>query len=232
MKGPQLLSPRIRATEFRLVDDEGSRIVTRQEAEAIAEAKGLDLLVVSLDAAPPVVRLVDYGKYKYEAEKKAREARKKQHVTTVKEIKMSVRIDDNDYAVKVRRAATFLDSGDKVKMTLRLKGREMQHTELAFALAERFVVDLQEHGIPEGRVRQEGRTFVANLSPKPQAAGAKVIPPAKVQSSGASASGGGASPKSASTTSTAKGVGTASAQPPEDRNGVAPNDDDTAAELT
>lgn len=126
---------------------------------------GLDLVVVSLDSSPPVIKLVDFGKFKYEAEKRARDAKKKQHVTTVKEIKMTVRIDDNDYNVKVRRAATFLADGDKVKLTLRLKGREVQHSELAFALAKRFVVDLESYGVVDGRVAQQGRAFVALISP-------------------------------------------------------------------
>jgi translation initiation factor IF-3 len=86
-------------------------------------------------------------------------------VTTVKEIKMTVRIDDNDYNVKVRRASEFLSDGDKVKLTLRLKGREVQHSELAFALAKRFVVDLEPYGLVDGRVAQQGRAFVALISP-------------------------------------------------------------------
>jgi len=121
--------------------------------------------VVSLDSSPPVIKLVDFGKFKYEAEKRARDAKKKQHVSTVKEIKLTVRIDDNDYQVKVRRALSFLAGGDKVKLTLRLKGREVQHSELAFALAKRFVVDLESYSTIDGRVRQEGRAFVALLSP-------------------------------------------------------------------
>jgi translation initiation factor IF-3 len=164
-KGPQVLNARIRANEFRLIEDGGSRIVNRAEAEALAAQTGLDLVVVSLDSSPPVIKLVDFGKFKYEAEKRARDAKKKQHVTTVKEIKMTVRIDDNDYMVKVRRAQTFLAGGDKVKLTLRLKGREVQHAELAFALAKRFVVDLEPYGTVDGRVRQEGRAFVALVSP-------------------------------------------------------------------
>ena len=151
--------------------------------ERISEESGLDLLVVSLETSPPVVRLVDYGKYKYELEKKQREAKKKQHTVSVKEIKMGVRIDDNDYQVKVNRAASFLDHGDKVKLTIRLKGREMQHTGLAFDLANRFVLALEDHGLVDGRVRQEGRTFVAHLSPKPATAKKKDKPEEKKEAS-------------------------------------------------
>jgi translation initiation factor IF-3 len=170
-KGPQLLNSKVRATEFRLIEEGGiNRIVSRAEAEALSAETGMDLLIISLESSPPVIRLVDYGKFKYETEKKSREARKKQHTTTVKEIKMSVRIDDNDYQVKVRRAISFLEDGDKVKMTLRLKGREIQHSNLALELANQFVLDLEEHGLLDGRVRQEGRTFTVLFSPKPQAA--------------------------------------------------------------
>jgi translation initiation factor IF-3 len=136
----------------------------------------MDLLIVSLDSTPPVVRLVDYGKFKYENEKKQREAKKKQHVTTVKEIKLSVRISDHDYQVKVAHAKRFLEEHDKVKLTIRLKGREMQHSNLAFDLANRFVLQLEELGTPESRVRLEGRSVVAVFSPKPAGAPAKKAP--------------------------------------------------------
>jgi translation initiation factor IF-3 len=157
----------------RLIDGEDTEIVPREEAERRAQETGLDLLIVSLDASPLVVRLIDYGKFKYELEKKQREAKKKQHVTTVKEIKMGVRIDDNDYNVKVDRARRFLEDHDKVKLTIRLKGREIQHNNLAFDLANQFVIDLEPCGTLEGRVRMEGRAITVNLSPKTSPSGAK-----------------------------------------------------------
>lgn len=166
-KGPQMLNPRIRATEVRLIDGDFNDVVPREEAERRAKESGFDLLIVSMDSSPIVVRLVDYGKFKYEQEKKQREAKKKQHVTTVKEIKMGVRIDDHDYETKVNRAKKFLEDNDKVKLTIRLKGREIQHSNLAFDLANQFVLDLEEVGIIEGRVRSEGRTISATLNPKP-----------------------------------------------------------------
>ena len=176
-KGPLLLDERIKATEVRLIYDDDARVVPREEAMQLSEETGLDLIVVSLESSPPVVKLIDYGKFKYENEKKQREAKKKQHTTTVKEIKMGVRIDENDYQVKVKRAASFLEQNDKVKLTIRLKGREMQHSNLAFDLAKRFVRDLEalEAGVVDGYVRQEGRAFVANLNPKP--ASGKKSPP-------------------------------------------------------
>lgn len=120
---------------------------------------------MSFDSSPLVVRLVDYGKFKFEADKKAREAKKKQHVVEVKEIKMGVRIDDHDYNTKLQHAQKFLEQGNKVKCTIRLKGRETQHANLAFDLGRKFVVDLQDFGVPEGDIRMEGRTLTINLSP-------------------------------------------------------------------
>ncbi|MFM7468480.1 MAG: translation initiation factor IF-3 [Vampirovibrionales bacterium] len=167
-KGPQILNDRIRATEFRLIDGEGNRIVSRAEAEALAKEAGLDILVLNLEISPPVIKLVDYGKYKFEAEKKAKEAKKKQHQATVKELKVSVRIDDHDYQVKVQHAKKFLNGGDKVKLTLRLKGREMQHSNLAFSLVKQFVEDLEGYGIPDGGIRSENRVVYVVLSPDKQ----------------------------------------------------------------
>ena len=131
----------------------------------MAEERGLDLVIMSLDSSPPVVRLVDYGKFKFEAEKKAREAKKKQHIIEVKELKVSIRIDQHDYLVKVNHAKKFLTDGNKVKITIRLRGRETQHSDLAFDLANRFVVDLSAEGTQDGRLRMEGRTLTVNLSP-------------------------------------------------------------------
>ena len=152
---------------MRLIDGEFNDVVSREEAERRAKETGNDLLIVSMDSSPIVVRLVDFGKFKYEQEKKQREAKKKQHVTTVKEIKMGVRIDDHDYGTKVNRAKKFLEDTDKVKLTIRLKGREIQHANLAFDLANQFVLDLEEVGVIEGRVRSEGRTISATFNPKP-----------------------------------------------------------------
>lgn len=148
------------------MDGEDNEVVPRAEAERIAEERGLDLVVMSLDASPPVVRLVDFGKFKFETEKKAREAKKKQHVMAVKEIKMGVRIDDHDYSVKMNRARKFLEQGNKVKCTIRLKGREVQHSALAFDLARQFVADLEDVGTLEGQIRLEGsRNITLNLNP-------------------------------------------------------------------
>jgi translation initiation factor IF-3 len=149
-----------------LIDGEENRIMSRREAEELARERGLDLVIISFDSSPLVVRLVDYGRFKFEAEKKAREAKRKQHVVEIKEIKMGVRIDDHDYHTKVQRAQSFLESGNKVKCSIRFKGRETQHANLGFDLGKKFVVDLQEVGSPEGDLRMEGRTITIHIAPK------------------------------------------------------------------
>ena len=165
-KGPQLLNHRIKATEVRLVSEEQQYgVVSRQEAEAMAQEQGLDLIIMSLDSSPPVVKMMDYGKYKYEKDRKDRQARKKQHVIEVKEVKMGVRIDKHDFEIKSKRAQSFLQEGDKVKCTIRLRGREMQHSELAFELAKKFIEFLKEDGTPDNNPRLEGRQITVVVSP-------------------------------------------------------------------
>ena len=165
-KGPQLLTDKIRATEVRLVsDDEAYGVIPRAEAERIAAEQELDLIVISLESSPPVVRLGNLGKINYEKQKKQREAKKKQHTVDVKEVKMGVRIDTHDYEVKTHRALEFLHHGHKVKLTVRLRGREVQHSNLAFDLANKFIVDLQDGGQPDSTPRLEGRQINLIISP-------------------------------------------------------------------
>ncbi|MEB3244719.1 MAG: translation initiation factor IF-3 [Vampirovibrionales bacterium] len=164
-KGPLLLNERIRATEVRLIDEGEATIVSRAQAEALAQEKGLDLMVVSLESSPPVVKLVDYGKFRFEQEKKEREAKKNQHAAALKEVKMGVRIGEHDYQVKTDRAKEFLQEGHKVKLTIRLKGREIQHPELARNLGDKFVADLTELGSPEMGPRLEGRQLLVVMAP-------------------------------------------------------------------
>ena len=165
-KGPQILTDRIKASEVRLLsDDESYGIVSRAEAEKLSKETGLDLIIMSLDSSPPVVKLMDYGKYKYEKERKEREARKKQHVIEIKEVKMTVRIDKHDLEVKVNNAHRFLEDGNKVKCTIRLKGREVQHTDLALELARKFADLTSEYGTPEANPKVEGRNVYLILVP-------------------------------------------------------------------
>jgi len=128
---PQI-NERIRFPEIRVIDSDGSQlgIITPAEALRVAEEKELDLVLVSETANPPVCRIMDYGKYKFEQEKKAREAKKKQHTADIKEVKMRYKIDEHDYNVRVNQAQRFLKAGDKVKATITFRGREIQHSNL------------------------------------------------------------------------------------------------------
>jgi translation initiation factor IF-3 len=136
------------------------------DALAMAEAAGLDLVEVSPTARPPVCKILDLGKYKYQAQKKAAEARKKQHVIEIKEIKMRPSIDVHDYDVKMRAMRRFFDEGDKVKVTMRFRGREMAHTELGMKLLDRVRADTEEFAKVELEPRLEGRQMVMVLAPR------------------------------------------------------------------
>jgi translation initiation factor IF-3 len=149
------------------VDQEGENrgIVGIEEARELAENAGLDLVEISPNSRPPVVKILDYGKYKFQAQKKAAEARKKQKTVEVKEIKMRPSIDTHDYDVKLRAARRFLDEGDKVKMTLRFRGREMAHQELGLRLLFRVRDDLNEMAKVEAEPKLEGRQMIMILAP-------------------------------------------------------------------
>ncbi|WP_041933806.1 translation initiation factor IF-3 [Gloeothece verrucosa] len=164
---PQI-NERIRFPQIRVIDNDGSQIgiMTPDEALRIAEEKELDLVLVSETANPPVCRVMDYGKYKFEQEKKAREAKKKQHTADVKEVKMRYKIDDHDYNVRVNQAQRFLKSGDKVKATITFRGREIQHANLAEELLQRMANDLQEIAEVQQAPKKEGRNMMMLLSPK------------------------------------------------------------------
>ena len=158
----------ITSQTVRLIDEQGNQVgvVSRFEAIRRAEEAGLDLVEVAATASPPVCKILDYGKYKYELQKKAAEARKKQKVILVKEIKMRPSIDVHDYDVKMRQMKTFLDEGDKVKVTLRFRGREMAHQELAMKLLDRVTGDLKELAKIEQFPRLEGRQMSMVVAPK------------------------------------------------------------------
>ena len=132
----------------------------------MAEQKDLDLVLVSDKADPPVCRIMDYGKYKFEQEKRQREAKKKQHTADVKEVKMRYKIDDHDYNVRVNHAQRFLKAGDKVKATVTFRGREIQHTNLAEDLLKRMAADLQDVAEVQQAPKKEGRNMMMLLSPK------------------------------------------------------------------
>lgn len=164
-----LLNERIRDREVRLIDEDGSQlgIVPTREALATAREKGLDLFLVQPDASPPVARIMDYGRFKFEQEKRAREAKKKHHIVDVKELKMRYKIEDHDYQVKLRSAQKFLNEGDKIKVLIMLRGREVQHASLALALMNRFADELKDLAIIDREPKLEGKTVIMILSPLP-----------------------------------------------------------------
>jgi translation initiation factor IF-3 len=165
-----LLNERIRDKEVRLIDEDGSQlgIVATREALQTAREKGLDLFLVQPDANPPVARIMDYGRFKFENEKKSRENKKKHHIVDVKEIKMRYKIEEHDYQVKVRSGQKFLTDGDKIKVLIMLRGREMQHKGLALELMNKFSNELKELCIVDREPRIEGNSVIMILSPLPQ----------------------------------------------------------------
>ncbi len=165
--GPRI-NEEIRVREVHLIDKDGSNkgTVPISEALAFAQEAGLDLVEISPNATPPVVKLLDYGKYKYAEQKKAAEARKKQKVVEVKEIKFRPMIDDHDYQVKMRSMQRFFEEGDKVKVTLRFRGREMAHQELGTKLLDRVKDDTAKMAKVEQDARFEGRQMVMVLAPR------------------------------------------------------------------
>lgn len=161
------INERIEVPEVRLIDEAGQMMGVVSLADALRRAEdiGLDLVEVSPTASPPVCKILDYGKFKYEAQKKANAARKKQRVIDVKEIKMRPNIDDNDYNIKMRKIHQFLEEGDKVKVTLRFRGRELAHQDIAMNLMERLRDEVGELAKVEQFPRMEGRQMVMVMAP-------------------------------------------------------------------
>ncbi|MYZ50551.1 translation initiation factor IF-3 [Propylenella binzhouense] len=168
-EGPRV-NDEIRIPQVQLVDQEGQNrgIVPIDEARQLAEEAGLDLVEIAPNSRPPVVKILDYGKFKFQSQKKAAEARKRQKTVEVKEIKMRPNIDTHDYEVKMRSARRFLEEGDKVKVTLRFRGRELAHQELGFDLLVRVRDELNEASKVEFEPKLEGRQMVMVLAPAPQ----------------------------------------------------------------
>jgi translation initiation factor IF-3 len=165
--GPRV-NQEISVPRVRLVDERGEMVgvVTRSEALQKAMEAGLDLVEVAAAADPPVVKILDYGKYKYEEQKRRNEARKKQKVIEVKEIKLRPGIDDHDYDVKMRSMLKFIEEGDKVKVTMRFRGRELAHQELGMNVLMRVREDLDKVAKVEQVPRMEGRQMTMVMSPK------------------------------------------------------------------
>jgi len=167
-KGGPRINEEIRVREVHLIDKDGHNLGNVPISEALAKAQevGLDLVEISPNASPPVCKLLDYGKYKYQEQKKQAEARKKQKVVEVKEIKFRPMIDNHDYDVKMRSMRRFFEEGDKVKVTLRFRGREMAHQELGIKLLDRVKDDTAGLAKVEMEPRVEGRQMVMVLAPR------------------------------------------------------------------
>lgn len=163
--GPRI-NNQIRVEKVRLIDADGEMIgvVSLREALSAAEEAGLDLVEISPNAEPPVCKVLDYGKFKYEEQKKANEARKKQKVIEVKELKLRPMIGDHDYEVKMRAARKFLEAGDKVKFTMRFRGRELSHQDLGLKILQQVKIDLLEISKVESEPRMEGRQMIMMIS--------------------------------------------------------------------
>jgi translation initiation factor IF-3 len=162
------INNRIDSRDVRLIDADGNNVgvVPTRQALIMAEEANLDLVEISPDAKPPVAKILDYGKFKFQEQKKAAEARKKQRVIEIKEIKLRPMIDDHDYDVKLKAAMRFFGEGDKVKVTLRFRGREMDHQELGHKLLNRVKTDTVEIAKVEMEPRFEGRQIIMILAPK------------------------------------------------------------------
>ena len=165
--GPRV-NEEIRAAQVRLIDQDGEMqgVMSAREALNRAFGVGLDLLEISPNADPPVVKILDFGKFKYEQQKKKNEARKKQKVIEIKEIKVRPNIDENDYQVKMRAMKSFIDEGDKVKVTLRFRGREMAHQEIGVRVLERIRTEMDPVSKVEQMPRMENRQMVMVLAPR------------------------------------------------------------------
>ncbi len=158
----------IRVREVRLIDPEGNQlgVMPIEDAREAAEEFGLDLVEVSPDARPPVCKIMDYGRWKYQQAKRSQEARRKQHTIQVKEVKLRPKTDQHDYEFKVRHVRRFLTDGNKAKVTIRFRGREMEHPERGQKILERIAQEVEDLGRIEQLPKREGRTMSIILAPK------------------------------------------------------------------
>lgn len=162
-----LVNESIKYPKVRLINSLGEQlgIYSSNQAMILALEEGLDLVLISDKSEPPVCKIIDYGKYKFSQEKKAKEAKKKQHNTILKEVKMRYKIEEHDYKVRINQALKFLQSGDKVKVTIILKGREIQHTNLAIELLKKTANDLKDISNVQQLPTKDGRSIIMILNP-------------------------------------------------------------------
>ncbi|NLL05238.1 MAG: translation initiation factor IF-3 [Clostridiaceae bacterium] len=167
-KNELMINEQIRDKEIRLIDADGSMlgIMSSKDAQVLANSKSLDLVKIAPHASPPVCRIMDYGKYMFELAKKEKEARKNQKVISVKEIRLSASIEDHDFEFKLKNAIKFLKDGDKVKVSVKFRGREMNYTSLGQQVLEKFAKAVEEIGTVERRPKLEGRNMIMIINPK------------------------------------------------------------------
>ncbi|ALI33896.1 MULTISPECIES: translation initiation factor IF-3 [Weissella] len=162
-----MINDRIRAREVRLITDDGDQgIMSKADAQAIADEQELDLVLVQANAKPPVAKIMDYGKFRFDSQKKQREQRKNQKIVSIKEVRLSPTIDDNDFNTKKKNAVKFLEKGNKVKVSIRFRGRAITHKEIGREVMDRFATDLEEIAKVESRAKMEGRSMFMVLAPK------------------------------------------------------------------
>ncbi len=163
-----MINEQIRDKEVRLIDQEGNQvgIVSSKEAQKLADEAKLDLVKIAPNAKPPVCRIMDYGKYRFDMAKKEKEAKKKQKVIDIKELRLSPNIDTHDVQVKVKKAIEFLKDGDKVKVSIRFRGREIGHSKTAVTILEDFASQISEFGVVDKAPKMEAKSLVMFLAPK------------------------------------------------------------------
>ena len=164
----QAINEEIREKEVRVVDSDGNQlgIMSSEQALSMAENRELDLVMIAPQASPPVCRIMDYGKYRFEQQKREKEARKNQKVVELKEIRLSLRIGDHDFETKVSHAVKFLQDGNKVKANIRFRGREMAHASMGYGIMARFAEACEEYGAIEKAAKLESRSMQMFLAPK------------------------------------------------------------------
>ncbi len=162
------INEQIRDKSIRVISDEGEQlgIMSAREAMDIAEERGLDLVKISPNAQPPVCKIMDYGKFRFEQSKKQKEAKKNQHIITIKEVRLSTNIDRHDLDVKAKSVSKFLKAGDKVKVSLRFRGRQMTHTDMGREVMEDFFSMVKDDAVMEKSAKLEGRSMFMILAPK------------------------------------------------------------------
>ncbi len=163
-----MINEQIRDKEVRLIDADGTMlgITTSKDAQMLANSKSLDLVKIAPQAVPPVCRIMDYGKYMFELAKKEKEARKNQKIVSLKEVRLSASIEDHDFDFKVKNAVKFLKDGDKVKVSVKFRGREMNYTSLGEQVLEKFAEAVKEVGTVERKPKLEGRNMLMIINPK------------------------------------------------------------------